>query len=69
MIDFDAVERDLYDALGHLYQARYKVTGSEGPVDGKYYPDMDRELFDEIATLQSRLSTLISKVREKKEKT
>lgn len=55
----------LNDAMGALYQARYCVAGSEGLVDGKYYPEMDRDAFDAIATLQTKLQNLITDVGKK----
>lgn len=55
---------DLWEAMRHLYQARYKVTGPEGPVDGKYYPEMDTQTFAEIAGLQTDLQTLISRLEK-----
>lgn len=59
---------ELWKAMGALYQARYIATGSEGPVGGKHYPEMDRDTFDEIAHLQTKLQTLISRLeRETKD--
>lgn len=59
---------DLWAAMGSLYQARYRATGPEGPINGKHYPEMDRDTFDEIAHLQTKLQTLISRLeRETKD--
>lgn len=59
---------ELWQAMGCLYQARYIATGPEGPVDGKHYPEMDRDTFDEIAYLQTKLQSLISRLeRETKD--
>lgn len=55
---------ELWKAMGALYQARYRATGPEGPVDGKYYPEMDRQTFDEIAHLQTKLQSLISRLEK-----
>lgn len=48
--------------MGGLYDARYKATGPEGP--DKNYPEMDRDTFDEIATLQTKLQSLISRLEK-----
>lgn len=65
MPDYKAVLKDLDDAMGALYQARHKVTGPEGPVEGQYYPEMDREAFDQIAHLQTMLQKTISETKGK----
>lgn len=56
---------ELWNAMRALYQARYRATGPQGPVNGKHYPEMDRETFDEIATLQTKLQSLISRLEKK----
>lgn len=57
-----AILDDLWKAMSGLYAARYKATGPEGP--DKNYPEMDRETFDEIATLQTKLQSLISRLEK-----
>lgn len=52
----------LNKAMGNLYQARYRATGQQGPEGDKYYPEMDRDTFDEIVTLQTKLQSLISRL-------
>lgn len=60
----DKIVSELWDAMRSLYQARYAATGPEGPVDGQYYPEMDRQAFDDIVQLQDKLQNLILRLEK-----
>jgi hypothetical protein len=56
---------DLWNAMSSLYDARYRACGPQGPEGGRPYPEMDVETFSEIASLQTNLQTLISRLDKK----
>lgn len=52
---------ELYNAMRHLYNARYMVTGDEKD----HFKDMDIDAFDKIAHLQTLLQNLITQTENK----
>lgn len=64
-MDKAVVINHLQNAMGELYRARYEATGPEGPVDSKYYPEMDRQTFDEIVHLQDAVQRLMLRLQQK----
>jgi hypothetical protein len=62
----EVIVNQLWDAMRSLYEARYAATGPEGPVDGKHYPEMDRQTFDDIVQLQDKLQKLILRLEKEK---
>jgi hypothetical protein len=57
---------NLWDAMASLYEARYKAADSDGPAGGRAYPQMDYQTFSDIATLQTDLQSLISRLEKEK---
>lgn len=52
----------LRQAMRSLYIARHMAEGPQGPIDGKWFPKMDCESVNEIASVQDILQRLLSRL-------